>query len=295
MRLLLRTLLTLIAAAAILLAWGLSEPYLLDVEFEPAPVAGLPPAWEGQRFAQISDLQVGMWADNSPTVRRAARRLLALRPAFVVISGDFVYHAAEEPEEALNEVLAQLGPLLASDIPVLAVLGNHDYAMPHPYVLPDRRLARRVAARLAAAGVRVLHNEAVALTTAGARPLYVVGIGAHWPEEDDTAAALVEVPANAARVVVMHNPGSFPALPAGTAPLAVAGHTHGGQIRLPFTPEWSWLTFTQADQVHADGWITDYGAPGNRLYVNRGIGFSLIPLRINAVPEVTVFTLRRRP
>ena len=62
-------------------------------------------------------------------------------------------------------------------------------------------------------------------------------------------------------------------------------------IRLPFTPEWSWITFRLEDEVHADGWIDGYGAPGNRLYVNRGIGFSVLPIRINCPPEITMFTL----
>ena len=89
---------------------------------------------------------------------------------------------------------------------------------------------------------------------------------------------------------MMHNPNSFEAFPAGSAPLAVAGHTHGGQVRLPGTPEWSWLTFVKEDEVHADGWIDGYGSPHNRLYVNRGIGFSGVPLRINCMPEVSLFT-----
>ena len=51
------------------------------------------------------------------------------------------------------------------------------------------------------------------------------------------------------------------------------------------------MTFAVDDEVHADGWISDYGAPGNRLYVNRGIGFSVLPLRLNCPPELTWFTL----
>jgi hypothetical protein len=68
-------------------------------------------------------------------------------------------------------------------------------------------------------------------------------------------------------VVFMHNPNSFSQIPAHAAPLAVAAHTHGGQIRIPFTPEWSWLAFFRSDEVHADGWIdAGFDQPGNRLY-----------------------------
>lgn len=126
--------------------------------------------------------------------------------------------------------------------------------------------------------------------------LYLVGIGTHLPKQDKPNVALAQVPEAAPRLVMMHNPNSFDALPANTAPLAVAGHTHGGQINLlPFglTPVWFLLTYDEEELVHVAGWIEDFGKPGNHLYVNRGIGFSRVPLRINAPPELTLFTLRK--
>lgn len=90
----------------------------------------------------------------------------------------------------------------------------------------------------------------------------------------------------------MHNPDSFADFPPGTAPLALAGHTHGGQIRVPFTPEWSYLRLVQGGSVTVDGFIEDYGEPGNQLYVTRGVGMSVVPVRLFCLPEVTVFTLR---
>jgi len=124
--------------------------------------------------------------------------------------------------------------------------------------------------------------------------LYLVGIGAHIPKQDKPNVALAQVPEAAPRLVMMHNPNSFDALPPNTAPLAVAGHTHGGQINLlPFglTPVWFLLTYDEEELVHVAGWIEDFGKPGNHLYVNRGIGFSRVPIRINAPPELTLFTL----
>lgn len=127
--------------------------------------------------------------------------------------------------------------------------------------------------------------------------MYIVGLGSRWAGEDDPTAALADVPAGAPRLVFMHNADSFERLPPGAAPVALAAHTHGGQIRLPFMPQWSWLNFEKDDVVHADGWIhlADFGAAGNTLYVNRGIGFSDVPLRINCLPELTLITLRRAP
>jgi predicted MPP superfamily phosphohydrolase len=123
-----------------------------------------------------------------------------------------------------------------------------------------------------------------------------VGIGAHLPKQDKPKVALAQVPEKAPRLVMMHNPNSFDALPPNTAPLAVAGHTHGGQINLlPFglTPVWFLLTYDEEELVHIAGWIEDFGQPGNHLYINRGIGFSRVPIRINAPPELTLFTLQK--
>ena len=287
------------ALVAILLAWGsLVEPRLLDVERETAALPHLPPGWDGRTIALLADLQVGMWLANTGTARRAVRRLVAERPAAVLIAGDFLYKADREAAQQIAEAVGIVRPLPAAGIPTFAVLGNHDFSLDEDDDTKNAAMADALRRALEAAGVRVLHNEAARLTLPGGagEALYLVGIGSRWAGEDDPARAVAEVPAGAARVVVMHNPGSFEALPPGTAPVALAAHTHGGQVRLPFTPEWSWLTFVREEEVHADGWVRDegFGAPGNRLYVNRGIGFSDVPVRINCRPELTILRLRRQ-
>ncbi len=127
----------------------------------------------------------------------------------------------------------------------------------------------------------------------GGAPLHQVGIGSHTADKARPEIALAGLPASAPRLIMHHHPDTFEKLPANSAPLAVAGPTHGGQIAFPLLPQRTWLTYTQTGEVHADGWIIDfYGAEGNRLYVNRGIGFSMVPIRIGSRPEVTYFTLR---
>ena len=238
-----------------------------------------------------------MWLDNTQRVRRIVSRLLETPPALVLIAGDFIYHPGEDEGAVIAEAVALVAPLAEAGIPTYAVLGNHDYAMPTEQASKDEALAERLRAALEAAGVQVLHNQTVSLPgptgRASLSPLYLVGVGAHIPREDDPQAALAELPPDAPRLVMMHHPESFKAFPAGSAPLAVAGHTHGGQFRIPFTPSWTWMSYTREDEVHADGWIQDYGEAGNQLYINRGIGFSVVPLRLNCPPELTLFTLSR--
>lgn len=312
--------------AILILAWGAGiEPRLIDEEEEEAEIPGLPDAWTGQQVAVIADLQVGMWWDNTGTIRRIVDRLVDQRPAAVLIAGDFIYHpanqagasgsggsgtqtappgldAAEAVASVVAEAVALVRPLAEAGIPTFAVLGNHDYGMESRQAVRLDWAAQRLSEALDAAGIPVLRNEVVALPAPGGRggmvgdgspPLYLVAIGSRYADRDRPAAALAALPDDAPHIVMMHNPESFEQFPAGTAPLAVAGHTHGGQIRIPFTEDWSWMALVQDDRVRVDGWISGYGGSGNRLYVNRGIGFSALPIRINAVPEVTMLTLSR--
>jgi len=296
--------LSLLGAVLLLLSWGLIEPYFIDTEEETAEIPGLPDAWEDQRIGVIADWQIGMWMDNTRTMRRSVELLVEERPAAVLIAGDFVYGPSDDDDEDIRKVGEFVRPLTEAGVPTYAVLGNHDYRMAYRDSKPNPRAAERVGEALESEGVRVLKNEAVSLeapetstgreppAAAGEEPLRLVGIGARWPNEDRPEAALSGVPDEAPRFVMMHNPNSFEAFRAGTAPVAVAGHTHGGQVRVPFAPEWSWLKIVEDDEIHVDGWIEGFGEPGNQLYVNRGIGFSVVPIRINCRPEVTLFTLR---
>ena len=314
-------LLSVFALVFLLLIWGVGiEPRLISEEHEVAEIPGLPEAWQEQQVAFIADLQVGMWLANTDTIRRLVAQLIELRPAAVLIAGDFIYHPLEdeqqdvrdefEPEEFKAETIEEvrrvtdlLRPLAAAGIPTYAVLGNHDYGIKTGAVAPLSALADRVEKGLEDAGIHVLRNEAVALPEPGVgdgkntrrsgSPLHLVGIGSHMAHRDDVAAALAGVPEGAPRLVFMHNPATFEKLAGGTAPVALAAHTHGGQFRIPFLPQWSIWTFVRQKELHMDGWVPNYGAPGNRLYVNRGIGFSAFPVRINCPPELTLFTLRR--
>lgn len=290
----------LLLVIACLAGWAFLEPRLLDVEHESARIPGLPEAWDGRRIAVMSDWQIGLWGDNESTIRDAVERTVQEKPALVLLLGDFVYHAGEGPkaDPEIRTATALVEPLTRAGLPVYAVFGNHDYATTGPGAAANETLAARLEWHLERVGVDVLRNEAVPIPSRMGDPdqpdtLYLIGIGSRWAGKARPDAALQAVPEGAPRIVMMHHPDSFETLPPHTAPLAVAGHTHGGQIRIPFTPEWSWLTYAKDDRVHADGWIADYGEPGNHLYVNRGLGMSRAPIRLNCMPELTFITLGR--
>lgn len=109
------------------------------------------------------------------------------------------------------------------------MLGNHDYEV---------GAADELTTALEDAGIPVLSNAAVPVpgpVDDPAEQLHVVGIGPDVPNRVDVDAALADVPAGAPRVVLMHNPTVFDQLPADSAPLTLAGHTHCGQVALPGT------------------------------------------------------------
>ena len=214
---------------------------MLVVEHEEAMIPALPKTWEGRRVALIADLQVGMWLGNSGTVRRAVSRLIEMRPAAVFIAGDFVYHALESDAAstdrgtaAVRAVIDLVRPLTTAGVPTYAVLGNHDYRLKSGSVPTRPRLAETVRRELEGIGVRVLQNDAVKMIAPGttsedASALWLVGLGPHLPDRDQTIAAFGRIPDGAPRIVLMHNPDSF-AQVAGRERAARAGGSH---------PRWS--------------------------------------------------------
>lgn len=259
------------------------EPRLiLDEERAEVPLPQLAEADAGTEVAVLSDLQVGMWFDNDGMVGRAVEAVLAAEPDVVLLGGDVVYSTSPGVPEQVDRVMELLDPLVGSGIPTYAVMGNHDHTV---------GAVDELTTALETAGVPVLENEA--LPVDGTGDLHVVGIGATRPGLADVDAALAEVPDGAPRVVLAHNPSVFPDLPPGSGPLTVSGHTHCGQIAIPGLPRWSYIELTEQEEVVTDGWAPDgYGAEGNRLFVTCGIGFSVVPARVNAPPQVAFFELQ---
>ena len=281
--------LTLAGLVVLLLVYGvLIEPRLiLDEERADVALPQLGTELAGTEIAVMSDLQIGMWFANEGMVERAVETAVEAEPDVVLLGGDFAYSTDPGIETQIDHLLDLLAPLLESGIPTYAVLGNHDYEVD---------AADELTTALEDAGIPVLRNAAAAVpgpVDDPAQQLHVVGIGPDVPNEVDVDAALADVPDGAPRVVLMHNPTTFDLLPAGSAPLAVAGHTHCGQVTLPGTPHWAYLALTSEEKIVAEGWAPeDYGAAGNRMFVTCGIGFSLAPIRINAPPEIAFFTLQ---
>ena len=292
------TLVKILAAVAV---YGtVIEPRFVLTEREPASIPSLPASWEGKEVAVFADIQIGMWWANRDAARKVVRKVVELKPAVTLIAGDFVYDAELSVNSQMHEVLDILQPILDAKLPTYAVLGNHDYDLMNEHSEKDNHVARRVRFALDSAGIRMLDNKAIALYPAGAdstsaNALWLVGVGEKWAHNDHPDSALARVPAGAPRLVFMHDPDSFAHIAADAAPVAVAAHTHGMQLGIPFVSDWMWRTYFSDEGSGVAGWIDGFGKPGNHLYINRGIGFSVLPMRVGAPPELTVFTLSRAP
>ena len=259
-------------------------------------------AWSGQRVAVLGDFHIGMWLGNSDMAQRAVQQAVAARPAAVFLLGDEVAEPGGVGRDNLDTLTRILRPLTRAHLPTYAVLGNHDDGVPGAGTRVQPQVVARLRQTLARLGIPVLQNRAVVLAPPhGPLPvqrrakagLYIVGLGPHDANQDRPQEALRGVPRTAPRLVLMHDPASFLALPAGSAPLALAAHTHCGQVRLPLVTRWL-LALAEGHRVAADGWNGPSAAGGNRLYVTCGIGMSVVPLRINDPPPLTIVTLRRR-
>ncbi|EAZ90824.1 metallophosphoesterase [Crocosphaera chwakensis] len=286
------TTLGIVGIIALLVIWSFIEPRILNIENETATIPNLPNSWSGQQIAQLTDFQIGLWGDNRGTARRSIAKIVEAKPAIALISGDFLYHPGSNIESEIETTIDIIRPLVDAGIPTYAVLGNHDYGMSSRKAQPSTEQAEKLEIALEKAGIQVLENETVKLELPNSNePLYLVGVGSLWASRDNVKQSLNTIDNNSPRIVMMHNPDTFEQFPANSAPLAVAGHTHGGQVRIPGFPQWSWLRFTQKDKVYADGWAKGFGTSGNQLYVNPGIGMSIAPIRLFCPPELTFFTL----
>jgi len=228
----------------------------------------LHPAHDGLRVAQLSDLHIGHGVPPG-RIARAVAQVNSLEPDVVVLTGDFVTNARDS-KALVYELLA---PLRA---PRFAVLGNHD----HWSGAPALRLG------LEHAGLAVLQNRNSAVRVRGAA-LVVVGVDDSTTRHDDVGAAFRGA-ARGSRLVLTHTPSCAAKLPRDEGLLCLSGHTHGGQLDVPRLTRGVFKTIGQPWYRGA------YEVGGNRLYVNRGLGFgrgTRLP-RLNSEPEVTVLTLR---
>jgi predicted MPP superfamily phosphohydrolase len=239
------------------------------------------PGWPGEtpplRVALLSDIHVGNRAMTPDRLGRIVESVNDARPDIVLIAGDFL--AGRRSDGAAEKAAALVAPLsrLRAPLGVVAVLGNHDY-----WTAPDA-----VRAALEKAGVTVLANQAVQRG-----PLALLGVDDAFSGRDDVPATLASARVRGFPVVLSHSPDVVRGLGTGF-PLVLAGHTHCGQVVLP----WYGPVTTRAPLA---GWKPLYdpryrcgliARDGRTVVVTAGLGSGTTPIRLGAPPDWWLLTL----
>jgi uncharacterized protein len=222
------------------------------------------------RVAFAADFHAGATTDER-LLADACRLLAAFEPDLLLLGGDFVSVRAS--------YIGRLAPLLSAihaPLGKLAVLGNHDLRADRPTVLRG----------LCDAGVRVLDNEAARLA-APFDDVTICGLSDITRGNPRPDLAIDSVTGGGARVVLMHSPEALRAIGDRAFDLALCGHTHGGQVALPWgggTP--IIMSGGDLNRRYARGVFTLDGHPPRNLLVTNGVGCSTAPVRLFAAPEV---------
>jgi hypothetical protein len=254
----------------------LIEPRWLDTTFTLIRMPG--PAGKRIRILQLTDLHAS-WAVPLPFIQSAIALGLAENPDLVCLTGDFITHRQDFDHNGFVAALRSL----TSARPTYAVLGNHDSG-----VYGTRRTGylgpRMMMQLLDDAGVRLLHNRAERVEIRG-QALNLVGVGDLWSEDLDPPRAFQSADPSLPTVLLSHNPDSKELLGNHPWHVMLCGHTHGGQVIIPFEGPRYAPVRDKRFVAGLRGWN------GKQIYVSRGVG-SLASVRFQCRPEVTIIDLQ---
>jgi predicted MPP superfamily phosphohydrolase len=243
------------------------EPRRLRLEAVQVEIPGLPPHLDGYTIGLLADLHLGKLVPVE-WVYEAARRLAAQQPDIVLMAGDLV-GLVDSPAEEQRLIGEALAPVKGA----YAVKGNWDH---FGFDLPPG-VQRQTT-------VRFLVNEGISL----ADGLWLGGVDDATWGEPDIQAAMAGAPPGAVRILLAHEPDLADQVgPADQIALQLSGHSHGGQVRLPFVGP---LFLPPLGRKYPAGLAR---APHCQVYTSRGVGVTGAPIRFACPPEIALIQLHR--
>lgn len=277
---------------ACMLLFGFCNRHALRVKAYTLNSTTLPSAFDGTRVAVIADLHLGNLIGGTHFLSKVVESINAVEPNYVFLVGDLVNLNWTE----ILDYQALLSTIRAVD-GKYAVMGNHDYGDYYPWSSEGAYLGNieRVQEGYELCGFRLLNNTSVMVVKDSTSCLNIIGvenIGTgpfHCSGDVDAAmASCAPAPFN---ILLSHDPTAWKAFVVNKYPqisLTISGHTHASQMGLQ-RPH-----FSPAQWLYRE-WEGAYRSGLQWIYVNRGLGYVGLPIRIGMNPEVTVITLRCAP
>lgn len=267
-----------VTAAALAFYSGEIARHEIDLVQQTINITNLPTPFHGFRIAQISDIHLDEYTEPY-FLERVVKRINSLQADLVLLTGDFVTHGAFTFIDATHSAHRAAEVLSSLTTPqVYASLGNHDVAVNSSLVINA----------LNAVHIPVLVNANVPIERGNAR-LWLCGVDDPGTSHPDLNLAIPAKP-DGPVLLMAHEPDYADAVvqhPRGPlVDLMLSGHSHGGQVRLPFIRP---LILPPMGQKYVEGY---FRFNQMQLYVNRGIGTVGLPFRLNCPPEITLFTLQ---
>ena len=244
------------------------EPSILVVQHTAIDLHAKEPLKQPIKIALLADLHVGLFSGRTRQLKKMVRMVNAEQPDLIIFSGDWTY----EPNDHLKRDLSVFSGFNA---PAYSVPGNHDEQIPGPPILQLLNEA------LHAADIVNIEGKVIELDE-----VRIIGIGDLWAGKADMQV-MIELPHDKPWIVVAHNPDTVAQMPAlNYRPLMLSGHTHGGQLELP------WLTNYVLKRVSLLGFKKGlYQTENGQVYVTLGTGLVGIPLRFRAPPTIDILHL----
>lgn len=228
------------------------------------------------RIAFFSDLHAGSPHINERYIKDLIQRINTLSPDIVLIGGDLVINGVIGGSHIPIEKVTTMLKELKAPLGIYAVLGNHDWWND----------GIKIKQTLETNGIPVLDNDAKLIKVGSDFNFWLLGIGDDYTNHANAKAALSQVKSDAPRVLFMHDPSAIFQMKERFF-LALAGHMHGGQVYIPGIG--AIITPGSAPKDWAGGWVDfELGS----LFVSKGVGTSIIPVRFNAPPEFVILELR---
>jgi uncharacterized protein len=247
---------------------ALAEPYMLKVERREIRLSRLPPKLDGLRIVHLSDIHHSPFT-GTEQIERAIETANSLEPDLIALTGDYVSH-----ESAYAAPCAELMGRLRARSGVYAVLGNHDHWTDAPLITDLFR----------AEGIQVLVNEGMRFELGGAS-FWLAGVDDTMVGLEDLPLALAGSRTDEMKLLLAHNPVILRRAARAGVDLVLSGHTHGGQV--------TWRSERSASGRPRRRLLRGLGRQGDtQIYVTRGLGTVVLPIRYGCPPEVSLLELR---